>query len=140
VQATPEPGFESTGDLGSTSATIAWWMLVVVSCCAALVAFSLMSVSIRLSGELVAANPCFATPEGHALQISADIHTSLLAGGVAGVLSWYCAFFASHLASGPTRGPRRATSALALLMLSSLALAGLVGSFIWSIFASFCGI
>jgi hypothetical protein len=104
----------------------AWWVLVVVSCCAALVAFFLIYVSIRLTGEMFAADPYCATPTGHVLQTIEEIHTGLLAGGAAGLLSLFCAFVTRRSASSSTRGARRTSSAL--LILSSLALVG-----------SFCG-
>lgn len=124
MRTTPGPGFESNGRLDAASAPIAWYVLVVVSFCAALVAFSLMFVTLRLNDEMVAANPYCFTPVGHVLQLIADIHASLLACGAAVVLSWFCTLFARRSAFGSTPEARRA-----LLMLSALALIGFAFSF-----------
>jgi hypothetical protein len=76
---------------------------------------------------MFAADPYCATPAGHALQTIEEIHTSLLAGGAAGLLSLFCAFVVRRSGSGSTPGTRFTSSALQIL--SSLALVGLVCSF-----------
>lgn len=119
MRTTPGSDFESNRRRDATSALIAWYGLVVISCCAALVAVSLMFVSLRLSGEMVAANPYCFTPAGHVRQIIDSTHLSLLAGGVASALSCLCAFIASRSSSAAKRGTRRL-----LLILSTLAILG----------------
>jgi hypothetical protein len=102
-------------------------VLVVVSGCAALVAFVLVFVSIGLISEWFAAGSSCGTWTSLALHVGDYYYTSLVVGGAAGLLSLFCAFAARRSRSGSTTGARRTASAL--LILSSLALVGLVCSF-----------
>jgi hypothetical protein len=108
------------------SAPIAWYVLALGSFSAAVVACSLMFVTLGLNNEMVAAkDPCSSvTPAGRVFHIIADIHTSLLADGAAVVLSWGCTLLANRSAFGATPEQRRA-----LLVLSTLALVGCACSF-----------
>jgi hypothetical protein len=118
MQTTPGPGFGSNERLGSTRALKALWGLLVVSCCAALVAFACVYVNVTLAREIAIANP---TCSGWGPPDMIDqLHTTWLAWGAAGVLSWCCAFVAWIVASASTRGTRLATRTL--LLLSTLAL------------------
>lgn len=138
MQTTEGPGFESNGRLGSTRALTAMWVLVVVSCCAALVAFAFVYVSFTRGGEVLAANPHCATPVGPMSFVRPMIErlqTAWLICGAAGLLSWSCAVIANRIASASTRGVRRTASTV--LVFSSLALVGLAVSFGWYQVASF---
>jgi hypothetical protein len=86
------------------------------------------------SPSAAAKDPCSdITPSGHALQIIADIRTSLLASGTTSVLFWICAVFASRNTSGSTSEARRA-----LLALSILVLVGFACSYGWYALSSTC--
>jgi hypothetical protein len=137
MQTTPEPGVEANRRRDGASATRVWWVLVVVSGCAALVAFVLLLVSIGLIPEFFAADPYCASPAGLALQLEDNLYTSLVVGGFAALLSFGCAFTSRRSRSGSTRGARFTSSAL--LILSSLALVGLVCSFCGYTFSAFYG-
>ena len=115
-----------------TRALIPTWTLVVVSCCAALVAFALVYVSFTQTREVFAVNPYCATPAGYMFFVRPMIQrlqTAWLISGAAGLLSWSCAFVARGRVSASTRGLGRTTTAL--LWLSSLAIVGCALAFGW---------
>ncbi len=133
MQTTPASGFVPNGHLGSTRTLISIWALVFASCCAALVALASMYVSFTLAREALDANTSGATPSGPLLQTINELHAAWLICGVAGLLSWSCAFVASRIAAAAPRGARRTATALLMLtlVLSSLALVGLACFFGW---------
>lgn len=105
-----------------TRALIPVWVLVVVSCCAALVAFAFIYVSATLAREAFALYAACDAPVEPRLSMIEELQATWLLWGIAGGFSWFCAFVARHRAPAPTHGLRRITTVL--LWLSSLALVG----------------
>lgn len=104
-------------------------LLMIVSCCAALVAFAFMYVSFTQAREVFAANPYCAKPVDDMVFVMTErLHIAWLLWGAAGGFSWACAFVARRIASASTRWER---TTLALLWLSSLALIGFALAFGW---------
>jgi hypothetical protein len=112
-----------------TRAPIPTWVLVVVSCCAAVVALAFIYVSFTLGREAFALYAdCYAQVEPR-LSMIKELQATWLLWGIAGSFSWYCAYVARRRASASTRGLRHTTTAL--LWLSSLALVGFALAFGW---------
>ena len=106
------------------------WVLVVASCCAALVGFAYESVSFALAQEWFVAYPHCNLPFGDPSPIPPlreELYSAWLRCSVAGLLSWSCAFVARRIASAAPRGARRTTNVV--LVLSSLAVVGFVVAF-----------
>ncbi|HEX8033735.1 MAG TPA: hypothetical protein VF510_07805 [Ktedonobacterales bacterium] len=115
-----------------TRTLIAMWVLVAISCGAALVGFAFVSVSFALAQEWFVAYPHCNLPFGDLSPIpplEGQLHTAWLLSGVAGLLSWSCAFVARGIASVAPLWARRTTSTV--LMFSSLAIVGCALAFGW---------
>lgn len=102
-------------------------LLMVASFCAALVALAFVYVSVTQAREVFALNPYCAKPVDDMLFMMTErLHIAWLIWGVAGLLSWACAFVANRIASASTQWER---TTIALLWLSSLALVGFALAF-----------
>lgn len=115
-------------------ASIATWVLVIVSFVAALIAFAFTFNSFALANELLAADPHCAgvVVVGsllHAQSTRAQLHTAWLISGVSGAICLSCALLARRIATENPQVAQR--TAYTLVALSSLALLGPVVSFAW---------
>lgn len=115
-----------------TRTSIAAWILMIVSCVAALSAIALAFHSFVLSNEVLAANPHCATLVGDLLYVQsilAQLYVVWLISGASGALSLSCALMARRIVIHTPHIAQRTASTL--LVLSSLALLCLAVSFAW---------